>query len=167
MVAGVEPSSTKLLLVKYHAWAKGYVAAAIEAGLLQDLPSYQTNATRAALVEVAYTLVNISQTSVKEVKVIDEKNIEVTFTDGGTVKKTLDTALVAGQVTKVSVDYNGKTYSVDVKLDVLKATGAKQTGAKKITVTFNQPVTAADKTALTYELEIQLTTYPVTAKYAD
>ena len=83
-----------------------------------------------------------------------------------TVKKTLDTALVAGQVTKVSVDYNGKTYSVEVKLDVLKATGAKQTGAKKITVTFNQPVTAADKATLTYDLKYSLTTYPVTTEYA-
>ncbi|MFC5653095.1 S-layer homology domain-containing protein [Paenibacillus solisilvae] len=92
-------------------WAKGYVAAAIDAGLLTEVPSYQVNATRGVLVEVAYDL-------------------------------------------------------YDVKPGVLKATGAKQTGAKKITVTFNQAVTDADKAALTYELKYSLTPYPVTPEYA-
>ncbi|QYR22092.1 S-layer homology domain-containing protein [Paenibacillus sp. sptzw28] len=166
-VAGIEKSDAAVS-GKVSAWAKGYVAAAIEAGLIAEMPSYQVNATREMLVNVAYDLAQGGDqvVTVKSVKVVDEKNIEVTFSDNEVVKKTLDTALVAGQTTKVSVDYKGKTYQVDVKLDVLKATDAKQTGAKKITVNFNQPVLASDKTALTYELKYGLTPYPVTAEYA-
>ena len=55
MVAGVSQVD-KAVTGKVSPWAKGYVAAAIEAGLLPDLPSYQANATRGILVEVAYEL---------------------------------------------------------------------------------------------------------------
>ncbi|MBW7452696.1 S-layer homology domain-containing protein [Paenibacillus sepulcri] len=167
-VAGLEQSDAAVSGA-VSAWAKGYVAAAIQAGLIAELPSYKTNATREMLVNVTYDLVEsgTNLVTVKSTKVIDDKNIEVTFSDDQVVKKTLDTALVAGQDTKVSVEYNGKTYEVTVKLDVLQATEAKQTGAKKITVNFNQPVSATDKTDLTYELKYSFSPYPVTAVYAE
>ncbi|GGD92398.1 S-layer homology domain-containing protein [Paenibacillus nasutitermitis] len=169
-VAGIEESDAAVKGA-VSVWAKGYVAAAIEAGLLPELPSYKTNATREMLVNVTYDLVSngggVNIVTVKSTKIIDDKNIEVTFSDDQVVKKTLDTALVAGQATKVSVEYNGKTYEVEVKLDVLLATEAKQTGAKKITVNFNQPVTETDKTDLTYDLKYGFASYPVTAVYAE
>lgn len=166
LVAGVEPIEGEVS-GKVSAWAKGYVAAAVKAGLLPELPSYQTNATRELLVEVSYDLAAETLVTVKSTKIVDEKNIEVTFSDGGVVKKTLDTALVVGVATKVSVDYNGKKYEVEVKLDVLKVSDAKQTGAKVITVNFNKPATDAEKTATTFELKNGLVPYAVTAKYAD
>lgn len=164
ILAGVD-ESTDAVSGKVSGWAKGYVAAAIKAGLLPELPSYQTNATREQLVNVAYQLAS-EVTEVASTKVVDATHIEVTFNDGGVVKKELTTALVAGVATKVSVDYNGKSYEVEVKLEALKATGAKQTGAKAVTVTFNQAVSATDKTALTYALKYSLTSYPVTVAYS-
>ncbi|MFB9327031.1 S-layer homology domain-containing protein [Paenibacillus aurantiacus] len=153
---------------KTSAWATKYVAAAVAAGLIKTSADYTKNATRGDLVDASFVVYQNTNVAVKgDAKVIDDKNIEVTFTDGGVVKKTLDTALKTGETTKVSVEYKGKTYEVSVKLDALKATGAKQTGAKKITVDFNQPVLSSDKTVLTYELKFGLQTYAVTPKYAD
>lgn len=168
-LAGLEPVEGATV-PGTSAWATGYVAAAIEAGLIPQQASYKGNALRSLLVEVAYDVAGgevPGAITVKSVKVVDDKNIEVTFSDNEVVKKALDTALVAGTATKVSVEYKGKTYEVEVKLDALKATAAKQTGAKKITVDFNQPALAADKADLTYELKYGFNTYHVTPTYAD
>ncbi|QHW32577.1 S-layer homology domain-containing protein [Paenibacillus rhizovicinus] len=167
LVAGVEPIADAEVAGTVSGWAKGYVAAAIKAGLLPELPSYQTNATRDLLVNVTYDLAEgAAEATVASTKVVDATHIEVTFSDAGVVKKELTTALVAGVATKVSVDYNGKSYEVEVTLPALKATEAAQTGAKKVTVKFNQAVSAADQKALTYELKSGLTTFPVTATFA-
>lgn len=166
-LAGLEPEEGATV-GGTSAWATGYVAAAIKAGFIPEQASYKGNALRSLLVEVAYDFGgDAAAVTVKSVKVVDDKNIEVTFSDNEVVKKALDTALVAGTATKVSVEYKGKTYEVEVKLDSIKATAAKQTGAKKITVDFNQPALAADKTDLTYELKSKFTTFAVTPKYAD
>ncbi|SFT25553.1 S-layer homology domain-containing protein [Paenibacillus sp. BC26] len=69
LVAGVEPSD-KEVTGKVSAWAKGFVAAAIEAGLLPELPSYQVNATRGQLVDVAYDL---AQPVEKDLKAVEAK----------------------------------------------------------------------------------------------
>ena len=111
LVAGVSQVD-KAVTGKVSPWAKGYVAAAIEAGLLPEVPSYQANATRGILVEVSYELA----------KPVDQ---------------------------------------------VLKASGAKQTGAKKITVTFNRAVTDAEKADLTFDVKNGLVPYSVTAAYAE
>ncbi len=111
LVAGIEPKADGTVAGTVSPWAKGFVAAAIEAGLIPELPTYQVNATRAMLVDVAYDLAQPEET-------------------------------------------------------VLKATEAKQSGAKKVTVKFNKEVTAEEKAALTYELKNSLTTYPVTATFA-
>lgn len=167
LVAGVEPVADGEVSGAVSGWAKGYVAAAIKAGLLPELPSYQTNATRDLLVSVTYDLAANELVSVASTKVVDATHIEVTFSDGGVVKKELTTALVANTATKVTVEYNGKSYEVSVTLEALKVTGAKQTGAKAVTVNFNQAASAADKADLTYTLKYSLTSYPVTATYAD
>ncbi|QHT63464.1 S-layer homology domain-containing protein [Paenibacillus lycopersici] len=166
LVAGVEPVADGEVSGAVSGWAKGYVAAAIKAGLLPELPSYQTNATRDLLVSVTYDLAANELVSVASTKVVDATHIEVTFSDGGVVKKELTTALVANTATKVTVEYNGKSYEVSVTLTAVQATSAAQSGAKKITVKFNQAVSAADQAALTYELKSGLTTFPVTATFA-
>ncbi|BBH23890.1 hypothetical protein Back11_52350 [Paenibacillus baekrokdamisoli] len=148
LVGGI-PQLDKAVTGKVSPWAKGYVAAAIEAGLLPEAPSYQVNAKRGALVDVAYKLYSTLSVTVKEAKVIDAKNIEVTFTDGGVVKKALDTALVAGTATKVTVEYNGTKYEVTVTLQALTAT-ATVVGAKKVEVKLNQ---AVDTAKVTFEVK--------------
>lgn len=150
------------------AWATGYVAAAIKAGFIPEQASYKGNALRSLLVEVAYDFGGEAQgVTVKSATVIDDKNIEVTFSDNEVVKKALDTALVAGQATKVSVEYKGKTYEVEVTLGAVAISKAVQTNAREITVSFNRALTATEIAALTYEVKFDLITYDVTTKWSD
>ncbi|ASS67252.2 MULTISPECIES: S-layer homology domain-containing protein [unclassified Paenibacillus] len=167
--AGLTPKADAAVSGAVSAWAKGYVAAAIEAGLIDQQASYKVAATRGQVFEAAYDLSNASAVSVKSAVAVDEKNIEVTFSDGQVVKQALTTALVAGQATKVDVTYNGKTYSVEVTLQAVKATEAAQTGAKSITVKFSRALSATEQTYMEggYTLKSNLSTFPVTAKYAD
>ncbi len=167
--AGLTAKADAAVSGSVSAWAKGYVAAAIEAGLIDQQASYKVAATRGQVFEAAYDLSNASAVSVKSAVAVDEKNIEVTFSDGQVVKQALTTALVAGQATKVDVTYNGKTYSVEVTLQAVKATEAAQSGAKAVTVKFNRALTATEKTYMDggYTLKSSLSTFPVTAKYAD
>ena len=145
LIAGVSQVD-KDVAGKVSPWAKGYVAAAIEAGLLPVVPSYQMNATRGTLVDVSFALYQAGTVAVKEVKIVDSKNIEVTFTDGGVVKQALDTALEVDKEVTVSVVYNSKTYAVKVKLTGAAITKAAATGAKKVTVTFASAVDTAKVT---------------------
>jgi len=152
---------------KTSKWATSYVAAAVEAGLIKKSADYTVNATRGDLVDASYIVFEKGQVaSVKEVKVIDDKNIEVVFSDGEVVKKELETALKTGETTTVKVEYKGKSYDVKVSLDALKQTGAKQTGAKKITVSFNQPVPAADRTAMKFDVKRGAAIVSITPKWA-
>ncbi|SEN63713.1 S-layer homology domain-containing protein [Paenibacillus sp. OV219] len=128
------------------AWAKAYVAAAIKAGFVEESSNYKANAVREQLINVAYTLYGATQVAVKSAVVVDSKNIEVTFTDGGVVKKALDTALVAGTPTKVSVDYNGKSYEVEVTLAAIKLDSVTAATSKTLKVAFNQAVDTAKAT---------------------
>ncbi|KKC48049.1 MULTISPECIES: S-layer homology domain-containing protein [Paenibacillus] len=167
--AGLTPKADAAVSGAVSAWAKGYVAAAIEAGLIDQQASYKVAATRGQVFEAAYDLSSASAVSVKSAVAVDEKNIEVTFSDGQVVKQALTTALVAGQATKVDVTYNGKTYSVEVTLQAVKATEAAQSGAKAITVKFNRALSATEKTYLDggFAVKSSLTSFPVTAKFAD
>lgn len=139
---GLEPKEDAEVEGKTSVWATGYVAAAVEAGLIAKSADYTVLANRGDLVDASYTVFEQGQVSVKEVKVIDEKNIEVVFTDGKSVKKTLDTALVEGAETTVSVEYEGKKYDVKVTLKALAAEIAA-TGAQKFEVKFNRAVDPA------------------------
>jgi len=152
---------------KTSKWATSYVAAAVEAGLIKQSADYTVLANRGDLVDASYIVFEKGQVaSVKEVKVIDDKNIEVVFSDGEVVKKELETALKTGETVTVKVEYKGKSYDVQVKLDAVTQTGVKQTGAKKITVSFNQPVLSADRTAMKFEVKRGLTGVTVTPKWA-
>ncbi|NBD26733.1 S-layer homology domain-containing protein [Paenibacillus glycinis] len=165
LVAGIEPS-TDAVTGKVSEWAKGYVAAAVKAGLLPELPSYQTNATRQLLVEVTYDLA-ADVVKVASTKIVDEKNIEVTFSDGGVVKKALDTALVNGVATKVTVEYQGKSYEVTVTLQAATVSKISQTGANKISVEYNQALNAAEQAAVKVEVKKDDVPYSVTTTLSE
>ncbi|WP_181438526.1 S-layer homology domain-containing protein [Paenibacillus sambharensis] len=163
--AGLEESSAAVQGT-VSAWAKGYVAAAVEAGIIPAQSNYKANATRQLLVEASYVVVN-GAVSVQSAVVVDDKNIEVTFTDGTVVKKTLDTALVAGQATKVTVEHNGQSYEVTVTLGALSISKAAQTDAGEITVSFNRALSANEQAGLTYEVKAGLIPYNVSHKWAE
>lgn len=123
------------------AWAAGYVQAALDAQIIPSFTNYNVAATRGQLVDAIYNIVAEGQVTVKSAEAVDAKTVKVTFSDDQSVTKTLDTALEVGKATKVSVEYNGTTYEVEVTLEGLKVNKASQTGAKKITLEFNKAVT--------------------------
>ncbi|QJC53795.1 S-layer homology domain-containing protein [Paenibacillus albicereus] len=168
IAAGLQPKADGAVSGAVSAWAKGYVAAAIDAGLIDSAASYKVAATRGQVVEAIYDLSDAA-VSVKSAVAVDATNIEVTFSDNQVVKQTLTTALEVGKETTVAVSYNGKSYDVKVTLQAVKATEAAQSGAKAITVKFNRALTATEKTYMDggYTLKSNLSTFPVTAKYAD
>jgi len=147
-------------------WAKGWVAAAVQAGLIPEQENWKANAKRSLLVSAAYTV--HAQVSVKVVssKVIDEKTVEVTFSDNEKETVTLETALEAGKATTIQVTHKGVSYPVVVTLEA-NTINAAQTGNREITVTFNRALTATEKAAVTFELKHGLITYNVTPKWAD
>ncbi|SDS97962.1 S-layer homology domain-containing protein [Paenibacillaceae bacterium GAS479] len=168
IAAGLQPKADAAVSGAVSAWAKGYVAAAIEAGLIDQAASYKVAATRGQVVEAAYGLSDAA-VSVKSAVAVDASNIEVTFSDNQVVKQALTTPLEAGKETTVTVSYQGKSYEVKVTLEAVKAVEAAQSGAKTITVKFNRVLTATEKTYFdgSYSLKSNMANYPVTAKYAD
>ena len=145
------------------AWAAGYVQAALDAKIIPTFTSYKTAATRGQLVEAIFEVVGGTIVTVKSAVATDAKTVEVTFSDDQKVTKTLDTALELGKATKVSVEYNGKTYVVEVTFEGLQVAKATQTGAKKITLEFNQAVTKD----LAIEAKYLATTVAVTKTFAE
>ncbi|UVI29916.1 S-layer homology domain-containing protein [Paenibacillus spongiae] len=139
---GLEPKEDAEVEGKTSAWATGYVAAAVESGLITKVEDYTVLATRGNLVDASYTVYSKGQISVKSTKVVDAKNIEVTFSDDEVVKKELAEPLKVGVATKVEVEHKGAKYTVEVTLAELTAE-AKAAGAKKIEVKFNQAVDTA------------------------
>jgi hypothetical protein len=158
LVAGLKPEGE--VAGETSAWAEGYVAAAVKAGLIDEMSSYKENAKREVLVNVAYDLAQ-SLVTVKDSKVVDSKNVEVTFTDGQTEKVALDTALEANKETAIKVKHNGKEFEVKVtyKVDAVTVQSASASNLKEIVVSFDGAVdkTSAE-TAANYTVKVAGTT---------
>lgn len=155
---------------KVDSWAAGYVAAALELGLIPAQADYTVFAKRGQLVDVAYEVLEAiigSQITVTSAVVIDEKTVEVTLSNEAVVKVELETALKPGEKTTISFEHEGKKYEVEVELASSAIASITQTGAKVLTVKFNRTLTAAEKADLTYDVALGTLKYSVTAKYAD
>ncbi|GIP28722.1 hypothetical protein J23TS9_38520 [Paenibacillus sp. J23TS9] len=135
-------------------WAKGYVQAAIDKGLLSKDLNFQANASRELLVNTAYTIDELKNVSVKSYEVSDAgKTVTFTLNTGEVVKVTLDKALEANKETEVK--YTAKdgvervakvTYVVTTATKVDKVSA---TNLKEVTVAFDGTVdedTATDVT---------------------
>lgn len=148
-------------------WAYGWVKAVEDAGFALTTGAYNVPAKRSLLVEAAYQAWQALSVQVESVKIVDSKNIEVTFTDGEVVKVELDKALEPNKENVVKVNHNGKTYNVTVKLDKVLVDKVAQSGAKKIKVTFNRGLNADEKADLSYELKFGTITYSTKVTYAE
>jgi len=126
------------------AWAAGYVQAAIDAKLIAAGIDFKAAAKRELLVNAAYSVVEAAKPAltVKSAKALDAKTVEVTFSDDKVEKFTLETALVAGKETEVTVKRDGVEYKVKVTLPVVGA-AATIVGSKKVEVKFGAPVDEA------------------------
>ncbi|MBB3130874.1 hypothetical protein FHS19_005593 [Paenibacillus rhizosphaerae] len=155
-------------------WAKGYVQAAIDKGLISKDANFKANASRSQLVEAAYAIdqaTNITFTY----KVVDPSNVEFTLSTGEVVKVKLDKPLEANKETEVKFkDAAGNEYTAKVtwvstaatKVDSVTAGSLKQlvvkfdgtvdqTTAENVNnysisnVAFESATLSADKTSVT------------------
>ncbi|SFS85547.1 S-layer homology domain-containing protein [Paenibacillus sp. 453mf] len=131
-------------------WAKGYVQAAINAGLVDANANFQSNATRELLVGAAYSVDQELSLSVESYTVIESgKAVEFKMTDGETVKVTLDTALEANKETEVKFTYQEKEFTEKVTYVVTAATkveAATATNYKELQVKYDGDVDATTAT---------------------
>ncbi|SDX27910.1 S-layer homology domain-containing protein [Paenibacillus sp. CF384] len=142
LVAGVEPSD-KEVTGKVSAWAKGFVAAAIEAGLLPELPSYQVNATRGQLVDVAYDLAQPEDaTLAATAKVAGAKKIDVALNKVSD-KATFEVKNASGTV----VNVKEVTFSTDKKTATLAFASNLVKGEYTINVKNGEETASAKVTA--------------------
>ncbi|NMM54329.1 S-layer homology domain-containing protein [Paenibacillus aquistagni] len=121
-------------------WAYGWVQAVKDAGFdWSENGKWNVPAKRATLVEASYDVREQTSVQVESARALDEKTVEVKFTDGETKKVTLEKALVEGEEATVKVEHKGKTYEVKVTLQALAAE-AKAVGSSKAQLTFNRTV---------------------------
>lgn len=130
------------------AWAKGYVAAAVNAGYLADGINYQAQATRSQAVVAAYAIYEAAQVpTVKSYKVVDSKNVEFTLSTDEVVKVTLEKALEANKETEVTFKTAaGEEIKTTVTWVVTTATKVESVSAsnlKQVVVKFDGEVDKA------------------------
>ncbi|MET1171887.1 S-layer homology domain-containing protein [Paenibacillus amylolyticus] len=140
------------------AWAKGYVQAAINAGLVDANTNFTANASRELLVGAAYSIDQAQSLKVSSYTVTEGgKVVEFKISDGETVKVTLDKALEANKETEVKFTYKDKNFTEKVTYVVEAATkvqSASSTNLKEVDVAFDGKVdkaTATDKANYTVD----------------
>lgn len=140
------------------AWAKGYVAAAVKAGYLQEGINYQANASRSQAVVAAYAIYEAAQVpTVTKYEVKDSKNVEFTLSNGEVVKVTLEKELEANKATEVTFKTkDGVELKHTVTYVVTAATKVESVSAdnlKQIIVKFDGEVDKASaETKANYKL---------------
>lgn len=126
------------------AWAKGYVQAAIDKGLIAKDLNFQANASRSQLVEAAYAIDQMQNVTVASYKVVDPSNVEFTLNTGEVVKVKLEKALEANKETEVKFkNAAGQEITAKVTYVVTTATKVEKASAsnlKQIVVTFDGEV---------------------------
>ncbi|QKS57357.1 S-layer homology domain-containing protein [Paenibacillus barcinonensis] len=126
------------------AWAKGYVQAAINAGLVDAKANFSANASRELLVGAAYSIDQAQSLKVTKYEVSEAgKVVTFTISDGQTVKVTLDKALEANKETEVKFTYKDKAFTEKVTYVVTTATkvqSATATNLKEVVVKFDGKV---------------------------
>ncbi|MDR9747697.1 S-layer homology domain-containing protein [Paenibacillus taichungensis] len=139
-------------------WAKGYVQAAINAGLIDSKANFGANASRELLVGAAYAIDQAQSLKVTKYEVSEGgKVVTFTISDGETVKVTLDKALEANKETEVKFTYKDKNFTEKVTYVVEAATkvqSATSTNLKEVDVAFDGKVdkaTATDKNNYTVD----------------
>lgn len=126
------------------AWAKGYVAAAVNAGYLADGINYQAQATRSQAVVAAYAIYEAAQFKVTKAEAIDATHVKLTLSNGETVDVTLEKPLEANKATELEyTTADGKVlkYTVTwVVTDATKVQSVEANNLKEVVVTFDGTV---------------------------
>ncbi|MGF7049081.1 hypothetical protein J2T13_003589 [Paenibacillus sp. DS2015] len=133
-------------------WAKGYVQAAINAGLVSQSSNFQKNATRTLLVEAAYAVDELRSIPTVASYVVSEggKVVDFTLSNKEVVKVTLEKALEANKETEITFKTaDGKEITTKVTYVVESATkvvSASSVNLKEVDVAFDGKLNAATAT---------------------
>ncbi|WP_059050039.1 S-layer homology domain-containing protein [Paenibacillus senegalimassiliensis] len=128
-------------------WAKGYVAAAVEAGFIAEGINYQAAATRSQAVVAAYAIYENAQVPSVASYTVSEggKVVEFKLSNDEVVKVELETALVPNKETEVKFTHNGTEYTAKVTYVTTAAQKVSTVAAgslKEVVVTFDGTVDA-------------------------
>ncbi|MCD9022284.1 S-layer homology domain-containing protein [Cohnella silvisoli] len=124
-------------------WAGPYIKAAIDAGLIAARTDYKSAATRGQTIDIAFAAYQYLQVpTIVSSKVVDSKNVEVTFSDKEVVKVALTTALEANKETEITVTYKTKEYKTKVtwKVEEAKVASVTQTNFAEVEVAYTAPI---------------------------
>lgn len=127
------------------AWAKGYVQAAVNAGIISKDAAPKANATRSQMVDTAYAIwIDQQQPKVVSYEVKEGgKVVEFKLANDSVVKVTLEKALEANKETEVAFENGGYKYNEKVTWVVTTATKVESAAAsnlKEVIVTFDGKV---------------------------
>lgn len=130
------------------AWAKGYVQAAVNAGIISKDAAPKANATRSQMVDTAYAIwIDQQQPKVVSYEVKENgKVVEFKLANDTIAKVNLETALVANTETEVKFSNGGYDYTEKVTWVVTSATKVEKVSAsnlKQIVVEFDGEVDKA------------------------
>ncbi|SMF46324.1 S-layer homology domain-containing protein [Paenibacillus barengoltzii] len=147
-------------------WAKGYVAAAVNAGYLADGINYQAQATRSQAVVAAYAIYEAAQFKVTKAEAIDATHVKLTLSNGETVEVTLEKALEPNKATELEyTTADGKVLKYTVTYVVTTATkveSVKADNLREVKVAFDGEVDAATaEDASNYSISSDETTQEV------
>jgi len=116
-------------------WAAGYVAAAIEAGIISESSDYTVPAIREALVEATYTANDI-------VNVPAELTVSATPVGAGTIQldfnKAVENATISVKRGATAVNINETVYADDKKSATIKFSNSLAVGDYTVTVTVGE-----------------------------
>ncbi|WP_019635595.1 S-layer homology domain-containing protein [Paenibacillus fonticola] len=134
-------------------WAKGYVQAAINEGLIESGINYQANATRSQAIVAAYAIWESNQIPTVASYEVSEagKVVEFKLSNDDVVKVTLEEALAPNKETEVKFTHNGNEYTHKVTYVTTVAQtvqSVKAENLKQIVVTFDgtlDPETAGNE----------------------
>lgn len=126
-------------------WAKGYVQAALDKGLLESGINYQANATRAQVVVAAHAIYEANQVPTVASYTVSEagKVVEFKLSNDEVVKVTLEEALAPNKETEVKFTHNSVEYTHKVTYVTTvaqKVDSVKADNLKEIVVTFDGTV---------------------------
>ncbi|WP_379129883.1 S-layer homology domain-containing protein [Paenibacillus sp. sgz500958] len=135
-------------------WAKGYVQAVINKGLMAKELTYTSTATRAVAIGAAYAIdMDQSKPAIASTEALNATTVLVTFADKSTATVTLTTALVENVATPFTFTNKGFSYSSTVTLQSAKVVSVTTPAGTKFLVTYNKVLNEASaETAANYQL---------------
>ncbi|CAM3460208.1 S-layer-like y domain-containing protein [Marinicrinis lubricantis] len=155
-ILGLEVKEDAEVSGNVSSWATGYVAAAIEAGLIEEQADYTVPATRADLINSSYSTYQVQNPEAPEyaVQAVGAKKLQVTFSkavDKDSVEFTVKKGVGNASVKEITFSEDNKTATIELVAKLVKGTytvTAKGAAAEELSAS----VTVEDETVSSVEI---------------